>query len=170
MEKKWGVEADTKMEEFRKKLSDVAKGEKNPAYGKVYSRGGRSIKGYYKGKFFRSLLEYSFMKHIESLGTSLDSLDYENFVIPWIDEQGVNRTYRPDFFDLTSKVVYEVKQSYAVSFCELKHEAARLYLEKKGITFKVVTEKDFSKIAFENAIKDSEVKWDERTFKYFKNL
>ena len=215
---KWGEEADTKMEEYRMKLSaatsgeknpiygrqrsaatkaklsiwhkrpnserfgsekakEISKkislqttGEKNPAYGKIYARGGRSVKGYYKEKFFRSLLEYSFMKYVESTDVSLDNLDYENFLIPWVNELGVNRTYRPDFCHFASKTVYEVKQSYMVQYCKLKHEAASLYLKERGLTFKVITEKDFAKIRFEDALKDECVKWDERTFKYFEKL
>lgn len=164
---KYGEE---KAAEISAKKSRAMTGEKNPAYGKVYSRGGRSVKGYYKEKFFRSLLEYSFMKHIESTGVSLDDFDYENFLVPWVNELGVNRTYRPDFCHFASRTVYEVKQSYMVPYYKLKHEAASLYLKERGLTFRVVTEKDFAKIKFEDALKDENVKWDERTFKYFEKL
>jgi hypothetical protein len=161
---KYGVE---KAAELSRKRSVNATGEKNSAYGKVYSRGGRSVKGYYKGKFFRSLLEYSFMKRLESMGISLDDIDYECFIVPWVNEEGTNRTYRPDFYHPASKTVYEVKQSYAVSSCDLKHAAAQSYFSHRGLTFKVVTENDFLKIKFEDALKDENVVWDERTFVYF---
>lgn len=161
---KYGTE---KAAELSRKRSDNATGEKNPAYGKVYARGGRSVKGYYKGKFFRSLLEYSFMKHLESIEISLDDIDYECFIVPWVNEKGISRTYRPDFYHPTSKMVYEVKQSYALSSCDLKHTAAQSYFNDEGLTFKVVTEKDFLKIKFEDALRDESVVWDERTFRYF---
>lgn len=156
-----------KAAERSKKISSSTAGEKNPAYGKIYARGGRSLKGYYKGKFFRSLLEYSFMKHLESTGFSLDDIDYECFIVPWVNEEGTNRTYRPDFYNPASKTVYEVKQSYALSSCNLKHEAAQSYFDDRGLTFKVVTENDFLKIKFEDALKDENIEWDERTFSYF---
>jgi hypothetical protein len=63
--------------------------------------------------------------------------------------------------------VYEVKQSYALSSCNLKHEAAQSYFDDRGLTFKVVTENDFLKIKFEDALKDENIEWDERTFSYF---
>jgi hypothetical protein len=158
---------EKKAAEISRKISSATAGEKNPAYGKVYARGGRSVKGYYKGKFFRSLLEYSFMKHLESTGFSLDDIDYECFIVPWVNEEGTNRTYRPDFYNPASKTVYEVKQSYALSSCNLKHEAAQSYFDDRGLTFKVVTENDFLKIKFEDALKDENIEWDERTFSYF---
>ena len=158
---------EQKASEISRKKSERLTGEKNPAYGKVYSRGGRSVKGHYKGKFFRSLLEYSFMKYAESTCASLDDFDYENFIIPWVNEKGVNRTYRPDFFHIEAKTVYEIKQSYAVSFCELKHQFAQDYCKSRGLLFKIMTEKDFPKISFDVALLDEDVKWDERTFKYF---
>lgn len=82
LEEVHGVELARKL---RKSRSLHARGENNPAYGKIYVNGGKSVKGYYKGKFFSSLLEYSFMKHLESGGVSLDvDVDYECFVIPFV--------------------------------------------------------------------------------------
>jgi len=147
-----------------RKLSEALSGEKNPAFGKIYKNTGKSVKGYYKNKFFRSLLEYSFMKHLELMNVNLDDIDYENFLVPWINENGINRTYRPDFYHPSASVVYEVKQSYAVSYNELKHNAARDYFKERKIEFRIVTEKDFEKISFDVAIKDENVKWDERSF------
>ena len=161
------IYGEEKAAEISKKISTSTAGEKNPAYGMVYARGGRSLKGYYKGKFFRSLLEYSFMKHLESTGFSLDDIDYECFIVPWVNEEGTNRTCRPDFYNPALKTVYEVKQSYALSSCNLKHEAAQSYFDDRGLTFKVVTENDFLKIKFEDALKDENIVWDERTFGYF---
>ena len=50
---------------IRELRSIQSRGELNPAFGKVYARGGRSVKGYYKNFFFRSLFEYSFIDIIE---------------------------------------------------------------------------------------------------------
>lgn len=148
-------------------------GELNPAYGKVYFDGGKSVKGHYKGKFFRSLLEYSFMKHLESRDFSLETdVRYECYRIPFVFE-GRNRTYHIDFHVLPEQTVYEVKPIYVMrnpSALQLaKWEAAKAFCTERGLQFKVVTEEDFPKIRFKDAYDgDTEVEWDERTFKYFK--
>ena len=164
-----GVEKAT---QIRAKLSEATMGSKNPAYGKSYKNGGRSVKGYYKGKFFRSLLEYSFMKHLESEGLSIEiDVDYECFVVPYFKGE-VERTYRIDFYVPQRKIVYEVKQSYALKKIsienQLKWYAAKLFFDEKEITFKVVTELDFPKIVFDIARLDNDITWKEETFKYFK--
>ncbi len=163
-----------KAAEIRKKLSSLRKGSKNPAFGKSYAKGGKSIKGYYKEKFFRSLLEYSFMKHLESIGRSIDrDVEYECFTVPYLDE-GIEKTYRVDFYDKVTNTVYEVKPSYILSvksFCEAqikKWEAAKEYFRILNIEFKIVTEENFRKISFDEALKDPDVIWKEETFSYFK--
>lgn len=158
--------------EIRESRSLHAQGKNNPAYGKIYVNGGKSVKGYYKGKFFRSLLEYSFMKHLEACGASLDAdVDYECFVIPFVFDNR-RRTYRPDFYVKTQNTVYEVKPSYLLKqpmpLQEAKWNAAREFLGQRGIQFVVVTERDFEKINFAIARQDANVTWKEETFKYFK--
>jgi len=50
-----------------------------------------------------------------------------------------------------------------------KWEAARVFFAELGLEFKVVTEEDFQKRRFEDVYDvDTQVKWDERTFAYFK--
>lgn len=159
--------------DMKRKMSKASSGKNNPAYGKVYMNGGKSVKGYYKGKFFRSLLEYSFMKHLESQGFSLETdVDYENFVIPYRFDDS-DRTYRTDFYIPSKNIAYEVKPSYAVkkvsSINEAKWNVAREHLQKQGIEFQVVTELDFPKIKFDEARQDHDVVWKEETFKYFKD-
>jgi hypothetical protein len=154
-------------------LSSQRQGENNPAFGKVYARGGRSVKGYYKGHFFRSLLEYSFMKHLEELGYALGSdVEYESFTVPYMFE-GKPGTYRVDFHVKPEKVVYEVKPSYVMKDPPTrqlaKWEAAKAFFAELGLEFKVVTDQDFRKRCFKDVYGvDTQVKWDERTFAYFK--
>jgi hypothetical protein len=173
LQRKHGDEWATHYENWRQSISARTKGELNPAYGKIYSDGGKSVKGRYKGKFFRSLLEYSFMKHLESRGFSLDvDVRYECFRIPFTFE-GKNRTYHVDFHVVPEGIVYEVKPIYVVrnppTLQLAKWEAAKLFCTERGLQFKVVTEEDFPKIRFKDAYDgDTEVEWDERTFKYFK--
>ncbi len=158
--------------QIRAKRSVASTGKNNPAYGKVYHDGGKSVKGYYKGKFFRSLLEYSFMKHMESEGLSLDTdVDYECFSISYVFEDR-SRTYCIDFYVRSRQVVYEVKPSYVIkkvsAINKAKWIAAREYFNQRGVEFRVVTELDFPKIVFDVARQDDDVTWKEETFKYFK--
>jgi hypothetical protein len=152
------IYGEEKAYEIRQKLSKSNKGEKNPSFGKV-RLGGKSVKGYYKGKFFRSLLELSFMKHLENSGLKLSEIEYECFRIPWINEEGSNRTYTIDFYVPSQNVVYEVKQSWALKTkeVELKRKFANDFFEKIGLQFVIVTENDFQKIKFEDALVDADI-------------
>lgn len=160
-----------KAQKLKENLSKKFSGKNNPAYGKVYFNGGKSVKGYYSGKFFRSLLEYSFMKHLEKTGLDIDDISYENFCIPYLFENR-ERTYTPDFYLPQQNLVYEVKPFYAINFeiNKLKFDAAKNFFFLKKIEFKVVTEKDFEKISFKDARKDKNINWNEETFKYFKGV
>lgn len=156
-----GVE---RAQEIRRSTSESLKGSRNPMFGKI-SRGGRSVKGRYKGRFFRSLFEYSFMKHLESRGFDLErDVDYENTMIEFVWQGGI-RTYRPDFFVTPENRYYEVKPKYAQSGINLaKLEAAKA----QGLLIEFADETTFPKILFDDARKDVDVVWDERTFEYFK--
>ena len=153
-------------------MSLASSGKNNPAYGRVYVNGGKSVKGHYKGMFFRSLLEYSFMKHLESEGISLNTdVDYECFTIPYMFEDR-SRTYRIDFYVKSRCIAYEVKPAYALKKASLINEAkwsaAREYFAIRDVKFELVSELDFPKIAFVIARQDTNVIWKEETFRYFK--
>jgi len=162
LEELWGEE---RAKEYKSELSVRMSGSGNHMFGKT-STGGRSIKGTYKGFFFRSLLEYSFMRHLEEQGHPLDTVDYETVRIRVSD----NMTYKPDFFVPATQILYEVKPAYAVAREEnvIKFTAAKHYCKEQGWTFKVVTENDFRKISFAEAEEDDGVVFDERTLSYFK--
>jgi hypothetical protein len=168
MEEVMGVERAAKL---RKKRSENATGSKNPAYGKVYSNGGRSVKGYYKGKFFRSLFEYSFLKHIENRGVDVNNdVGYECFVIPYT-LNGVKRTYTPDFYIPSENTVFEVKPKYAIGLSQnvAKIEAAKSFFKEMGVLYAVVSEDNFRKIPFAEAKADKDIVFSEKTLTYFKN-
>ena len=96
---------------------------------------------------------------------------YENFRIPYISpKNNSDRTYCPDFYVPKLNVVNEVKPFYAIDNNEnkAKFAAANDFLSIRGIKFKVMTEKDFIKISFNEAIEDKDVVWKEKTFEYFK--
>lgn len=167
IEEIYGIE---RAKELKKARSIFSMGEKNPAFGKVYKSGGKSVKGYYKSKFFRSLLEYSFMKHLESIGLNIQNdVLYECFKIPYVFNDR-NATYTIDFFVPSQKTVYEVKPSYALSLERniAKFSAAENFFETQNLTFRVMTEKEFKKISFSEAFLDLDVIWKKETFEYFR--
>lgn len=153
--------------DISRRTSVAVSGEKNPAWGKVYARGGRSIKGWYKGVFFRSLFEFSFLLHVErSMGLDVQlDLDYEAHLIMWS-----GGTYRPDFGVPSRGLLFEVKPASLTKTPKnmAKFEAARAYCASRGLEFRVVTENDFPKLSFQELFDIEGVKWDERTFEYFK--
>lgn len=166
------IHGKEKADDIKERVSIALRGSNNPAYGKSYQSGGKSVKGYYKGKYFRSLFEYSFMKHLEKIGCSLDAdVEYENFLIKY-EFNNSERTYRPDFYDKLHNVVYEVKPYYAINRAtninKAKWSAAKEYFALLGIEFTIVSELDFQKITFDDALKDQSVFWKEETFEYFK--
>lgn len=166
------IYGEEKARTIREKLSTSCRGERNPAFGKVYTNCGKSVKGYYKGHFFRSLLEYSFMKHLEKSGFNLDiDVSYESFRVPY-EIEGRKRTYTIDFFVKNEKIVYEVKPYYALKTVinQSKFDAALLFFGERNIEFRVVSERDFQKITFSEAFQDLDIVWKEDTFRYFKRI
>lgn len=160
---------ENRAREIKARISARVKGSGNPSFGKC-RMGGKSVKGYYKGKFFRSLLELSFMKHLESLGFSLEDVKYECFTIPWKDKSGTSRTYRIDFYVPSIKTAYEVKQSFALKFEEniQKWDYAESFFNDLNVKFQVVTEHDFRKISFDETKNDHNVVFIQKTLNYFR--
>lgn len=91
--------ADEKMIAFKKKQSSNNSGKNNPMYGKPSPNGsGNGWSGWYKDKFFKSLKELSCMVTFESLCYDWESAEKKKFRIAYIDWDGVERNYFPDFF------------------------------------------------------------------------
>lgn len=143
----------------KKDLSERMKGTKNPMFGRVSQPSVQTrfgISGHYKGIFFRSLYEYSFLKHLECNQVDLrQDVCYETFRIPFKHENQ-DRTYHTDFFVKSRKIVYEVKPQGLLqgSLNQAKFEAAIIFLRKSGFQFKVVTENDFLLLSKQDAQND----------------
>lgn len=105
--------------------------------------GGNSWKGWYKGVFFRSSLEYAFLKHMEDNNVKIEDIRPEAFRIPYRYDNK-DALYVPDFYLPKSGVVYETKMSFALEREDVKakHAAADLYCREKGLTFVILTEKE----------------------------
>lgn len=138
--KKYGKEvADKKHEEFKNKISNIFSGEGNPMYGKPAPVGsGNGWSGWYKGWYFRSLLELSYMIFV-----------IERFSIKWepgeskknkieYTHNGKTKNYFPDFI-LSGKYVIECKPKklWNTEINRIKMEYAKTYCESNGLILKI---------------------------------
>lgn len=149
---KYGEEtAMKKMEEYKLKQSKLNSGSKNSMYGKPTPKGsGNGWSGWYKGWFFRSLMELSYMINvIEKFNLVWESAETDKFVMKFIDN-GVERTYRPDFF-IGNKYLVEIKpkklwNSYLVN---QKKNVSILFCEKNNYKYKL---RDVPKISYKEIV------------------
>lgn len=150
---------EEKGKQIRQIKSAQTKGENNPAYGKIYTKIGRK-RGYYKGKLFRSLWEYSYMKFLETNNISLDDIEYESIIIKYTKNNG-GRTYRPDFFLIKERKLIEIKSKWHLEsdkeLINIKKEAAENWCKNNNATYHILTEEDFPILSFKQASLDENV-------------
>lgn len=131
--------ADIKMKEYKKKQSLNNSGEKNSMYGKPAPKNsGNGICGWYKGWFFRSLLELSYMIFvIERFNLKWESGESEKYKI-FYNEDGINKNYFPDFV-INNKYIIECKPKklWNTTKNKLKFDYAKKFCEEKNYIFKV---------------------------------
>jgi hypothetical protein len=143
--------ADKKMLEFKKKQSLNSSGEKNPMYGKPSPiNSGNGICGWYKGWFFRSLLELSYMIYvIERFNLEWETGESEKYKISYTID-GKSKNYFPDFI-INKKYIVECKPKKLTltSVNQSKFEFAKKYCDDNGFIFKT---RDIPKIKKEQLI------------------
>jgi len=131
--------ADEKLTEYKKKQSFINSGERNSMYGKPAPKNsGNGICGWYKGWFFRSLLELSYMIFvIERFNLNWDNGEYDKYRISYVQDD-VTKNYFPDFI-INEKYVVECKPKRLWSTTKnlLKFESAKKYCEENDYIFKV---------------------------------
>lgn len=137
---KYGKEiADQKMEKLKKKQSVNSTGENNSMYGKPSPNGsGNGWKGWYKGWFFRSLKELSYMINV----IEKENLKWEKgekLSIKYIDYKGTKRTYRPDFI-INDKTLIEIKpiKMHNSPSVISKMNAALEYCKNNNLEYKLI--------------------------------
>lgn len=101
------------------------------------------VKGWYKGRFFRSSYEYFFMRKLESMGVSLHDVELEPFHIPYSFE-GEEHSYVPDFFVPALGTVFEVKDIADLDDARVKAKAAAAtkFLNERALKYELVTSSD----------------------------
>lgn len=139
---KYGKEiADEKMIKHKEKLSINSSGEKNPMYGKPSPKGsGNGWSGWYKGWFFRSIKELTYMiKVIERFRLKWEDGENKKFSIDYVDYKGNKRTYRPDFI-INNKYMVEIKPKnlWNSDMVTRKKISAQKFCKTNGLIYKLV--------------------------------
>jgi DNA-directed RNA polymerase subunit RPC12/RpoP len=138
--KKYGKDiANEKNEAFKNKTSKNNSGKGNPMYGKPSPIGsGNGWSGWYKGWYFRSLLELSYMIFvIERFNLKWESGELKKNRIEYLDN-GKIKNYFPDFI-IEEKYVIECKPKslWNLKINKTKFEYARKYCELNNLVIKI---------------------------------
>jgi hypothetical protein len=133
-------EAKLRKEACAKKHSKNNSGAGNPMFGKPAPQGsGNGWSGWYKGWYFRSLLELSFMVNfIEKFNLEWKSGEVKSYSIKY-KWMGKDRTYFPDFV-IASKYLIECKPTKLMDTQQnrAKMKAAQKFCQENGMKYKVV--------------------------------
>lgn len=164
-EKYGSEEADIKLLNYKEKKSEQNKGKKNPMYGKPSPIGsGNGWSGWYKGWYFRSLRELSYMINvIERFNINWESAETKKWSVKYIDWDGVERNYFPDFI-LENKYMIECKPKklWTSETNKLKKEAAIIKCKELGLIYKMVSPKKITDNEIEMLHKEGKIKFLER--------
>lgn len=148
IEERYGKE---KSNEMKTKMSQANSGSNNPMFGKPSPKGsGNGWAGWYKDYYFRSLLELSYLIHLDRNGIKFEQAEHYKYRVEYIDWQGNKRNYFPDFYLIDTDEVIEIKPKHLITTIEnsSKFNAAKL----KYKNFRVITEDDIIKLT-DNDIK-----------------
>lgn len=165
--------ADEKMEEFRNTQSINSTGNKNPMFGKPSPTGsGNGWSGWYKGWYFRSLKELTYMvKIIERFNLKWSSAETKELTIIYVDYKGIERTYTADFL-IEDKYLIEIKPKklWSSKIVSLKKDSAIKFCEEHNLKYKITDIENLSKIEIFNLYEKGFIKFIDRYEKKFKNL
>ena len=170
--KKYGKEqADERLAQLKEKQRINSTGEKNPMYGKPSPQGsGNGWKGWYKGWFFRSLKELSYVVNIlEPNGDLWESAEY--IKIPYTNWQGTQRTYRPDFL-VNKNLLVETKPTRLKSSITVraKQKAAEEWCKTKGWNYILVDPPIITTAQIKTLHDNGQLKFTDRYEKLFINF
>ena len=171
--KKYGEDiANKKLNEMKKKISSKMSGKNNPMYGKPSPIGsGNGWSGWYKGIYFRSILELSYLKYLMDNNISFENGEKLSHKIQYKLDNKV-KNYFPDFYLKETQEIVEIKPYNLIGS---KINLAKFEAGKKiyGDKFKVITDKDIVKLDF-NEIKcmynNNEIKFIKKYDDKFKKL
>lgn len=127
--------------EWREKQREGSSGENNPMYGKPSPTGsGNGWSGWYKGWYFRSLRELSYMiMEIERKNLSWEDGELKKNKIQYTDWDGKVRNYFPDFI-IEGKIMVECKplNLHDSKSVQCKKQAAEEFCKQNNLTYLLV--------------------------------
>lgn len=122
------------------------RGKNNPQYGKpAYHGSGNGWSGWYKGWYFRSLRELSFMiNYIEENDIKWKSAEEKQYAIPYIHYDGTDRNYFADFI-LNENMLVEIKPFNLINspLVKLKTDAAIRWCKNKNMLYNIISDKEY---------------------------
>jgi len=161
---------EQRAKEIKKKFSQNSSGKNNSMYGKPSPAGsGNGYSGHYKGVFFRSIFELSYLHYLFENNIKFENAEKRKFRVEYKDGEN-DRTYFPDFFLTETEEIIEIKPTKLLNcrINKLKFEAAE---KRYGEKFKILTEKDFTILGTDDIIvlyQNKELIFTERYKKKFK--
>lgn len=154
-----------KGDKIRKNLSEKFSGENNSMYGKPSPNGsGNGWCGWYNGWHFRSLLELSFMINvIERFNFKWKSAECKKYRIKYVDYQGKERNYFPDFI-LNDKYLVEIKPKslYNTIINKNKKVAAENFCMNNNLKYKLLTPKKLKLKDIEELVDNNKIEFIDR--------
>jgi len=133
-------EADRRREAHISRCSKHSRGSGNAMYGKPAPQGsGNGWKGWYKGRFFRSLRELAFMLELEECGVQWINGERKEYRVSYICPTGTERTYAPDFI-VPNEAMIEIKPKklWNSPLVLAKQKAAEKLCEQLGLKYRLV--------------------------------
>jgi hypothetical protein len=148
-------------------------GKNNAQFGKpAYNGSGNGWSGYYKGKYFRSLLELSFIVNfLEKNNLTYESAEQIKYAIPYINIEKKKRNYFADY--IVNNTLIEVKPKLAAMWRSniCKFRAAKKWCKKNNMDFKIYDHTMFEQLKDKQLKKMYEegiIVWIDRYEKKFK--
>jgi hypothetical protein len=135
------AEALTRLAALREKHSKNNSGKGNPMYGKPSPQGsGNGWSGWYRGTYFRSLLELGYMvTELEGKNRTWVTTEEKKYRISYTDYLGNQRNYYPDFLvDNSYLVECKPKRLWATPKVEAKLKAATAFCATRGWTYQLI--------------------------------
>lgn len=165
----YGIE---KSLQIKNKISLSSSGKNNPMYGKPSPIGsGNGWSGWYKGWYFRSLRELSYMINIiEKFNLKWEKAEKSKFKIFYLDFNNKLKTYYPDFL-INNKYLIEIKPKklHNSKVVQLKKKAAEKFCKENNFIYKL---RDISILSNQKILElyqSKEIKFLERYDEKFKN-
>ncbi len=133
--------ADEKMKKYRETQSINNSGTKNNMFGKPSPIGsGNGWSGWYKGWYFRSLKELTYMiKVIERYNLEWKSAETKDLTIRYLDYNLIERSYTADFI-INDRYMVEIKPKnlWNSPLIKLKKDAAIEFCNSRGLKYKLI--------------------------------